>query len=43
LLSQLKTACGAAGSVKDDLLEMQGDHLERVRGLLMGIGYRVRG
>ncbi|NQT11976.1 MAG: translation initiation factor [Planctomycetes bacterium] len=43
LLGQLKTACGAGGALKDDLLEIQGNHLERVRGLLAGIGYRVRG
>jgi len=43
LLGQLKTACGAGGTVKDDLLEIQGSHLERVRDLLAGLGYRVRG
>jgi len=43
LLSQLKAACGAGGTVKDDLLEIQGDHLKRVLGLLAEIGYRVRG
>ena len=42
LLGQLKAACGAGGTVKDDVLEIQGDHLDRVRGLLTGIGYRVR-
>jgi translation initiation factor 1 len=43
LLSRLKTACGAGGTLKDDLLEIQGDHLPRVRALLQEIGYRVRG
>ena len=43
LLGQLKAACGAGGTIKDDELEVQGDHLERVRGMLAGIGYRVRG
>ncbi len=43
LLGQLKTACGAGGTVKEDLLEIQGNHLDRVRGLLMDHGYRVRG
>jgi translation initiation factor 1 len=43
LLGQLKTACGAGGTVKDDLLEIQGNHLARVRDLLAGLGYRVRG
>jgi translation initiation factor 1 len=43
LLIRLKTACGAGGTVKDDSLEIQGDHLERVRGLLAELKYRVRG
>ncbi|NLF71281.1 MAG: translation initiation factor [Candidatus Anammoximicrobium sp.] len=43
LLSQFKAACGAGGTVKDDELEIQGDHLERLRGLLGEIGFRVRG
>jgi translation initiation factor 1 len=43
LLGQLKTACGTGGTLKDGLLEIQGNHLERVRGLLAGIGYCVRG
>lgn len=43
LLSQLKAACGAGGTVKDDVLEIQGKHLERVRGWLVNAGYRVRG
>ena len=43
LLGELKTACGAGGTLKDDLLEIQGNHVERVRDLLAGLGYRVRG
>lgn len=43
LLARLKTACGAGGALKDDLLEIQGNHLDRVRDLLAEIGYRVRG
>ena len=43
LLVTLKTACGAGGTLKDDLLEVQGNHLDRVRDLLAGFGYRVRG
>jgi len=42
LLGQLKAACGAGGTLKDDELEIQGAHLERVRALLSTIGYRVR-
>jgi translation initiation factor 1 len=43
LLGQLKAACGAAGTIKDDEVEIQGEHLERLRGLLAEIVYRVRG
>jgi translation initiation factor 1 len=43
LLAQLKNACGAGGTLKDDELEIQGNHVDRVRELLTGIGYRVRG
>ncbi len=43
LLGRLKAACGAGGTTKDDELEIQGDHLERLRGLLAEIGFRVRG
>ena len=41
LLTQLKTACGAGGTVKEDKLEIQGKHLERARDALVKIGYRV--
>ena len=43
LLAKLKNACGAGGALKDETLEIQGDHLQRVRELLAEIGYRVRG
>lgn len=43
LLARLKNACGAGGTLKDDTLEIQGDHLTRVRELLAEMGYRVRG
>ena len=42
LLTQLKTHCGAGGAIKDDSLEIQGSHLERVSQLLAKHGYRVK-
>lgn len=42
LLSQLKTACGAGGTLKDEKIEIQGDQRERVRERLQKIGYRVK-
>jgi translation initiation factor 1 len=39
---QLKTACGSGGTVKDGVIEVQGDHRERVIELLNGHGYTVK-
>ena len=43
LLTRLKTQCGAGGTLKDDCLEIQGAHLERIRAALAELGYRLRG
>jgi translation initiation factor 1 len=43
LLAQLKSTCGAGGAIKEDVMEIQGDHLERVRHMLSEAGYRIRG
>ena len=43
LLTRLKNRCGAGGTVKEDSLEIQGDHRIRIRDALSEIGYRVRG
>ena len=42
LLSELKSAIGAGGSLQIDQIEIQGDHLARVQEKLKSIGYRVR-
>lgn len=42
LLRQLKEACGTGGTIKDEIIELQGDHVKRARELLAQIGYRVR-
>lgn len=39
---QLRHACGAGGSAKDGVLEIQGDHVERVMAWLTGAGHRVK-
>ena len=43
LLTQLKAACGAGGTLKEDDLEIQGRHVDRVRQHLKAIGFRVKG
>ena len=39
---QVKTACGSGGTVKDGVVEVQGDHVERVMALLREKGYTVK-
>jgi translation initiation factor 1 len=39
---QLKTSCGSGGTVKDGVIEVQGDHVDRVIGLLQAQGYKVK-
>ncbi|NCN71574.1 MAG: translation initiation factor Sui1 [Rhodoferax sp.] len=39
---QLKTACGSGGTVKDGVIEVQGDHGARVMALLAAQGYKVK-
>lgn len=43
LLTQLKSLCGAGGTVKDEAVEIQGNHLDRIHDELSKIGYRVKG
>ncbi len=39
---QLKAACGTGGTVKDGVIEVQGDHIERVMQILKTQGYTVK-
>lgn len=39
---RLRTACGAGGTVKDGVLEVQGDHCERVMDCLKTEGWTVK-
>lgn len=37
----LRTACGSGGTVKEGVIEVQGDHLDRVMALLRERGWTV--
>jgi translation initiation factor 1 len=39
---QLRTACGSGGTVKDGVIEVQGDHCERVMEELKKRGHRAK-
>ena len=39
---RLRSACGSGGTVKDGVLEVQGDHAERVTTLLKAEGFVVK-
>jgi translation initiation factor 1 len=43
LAQELKRACGTGGTVTDDGVELQGDLRERVREVLDGRGFIVKG
>lgn len=43
LLVKLKNSCGAGGTLDEDIVEIQGDQLERLRKILSDIGYKVVG
>ncbi|MCA9259398.1 MAG: translation initiation factor [Planctomycetales bacterium] len=41
LLTDLKSLCGAGGSIQDDVLEIQGSHVDRIAQFLQRKGYRT--
>lgn len=42
LAQQLKKFCGSGGTVKDGVIEIQGDHCEKVQAKLSEMGYKVK-
>ncbi len=42
LCAQLKQMCGSGGTAKDGVLEIQGDHVEKVMTALLNLGYRPK-
>ena len=39
---RLRSACGSGGTCKDGVLELQGDHVQRVMAWLQAQGHRVK-
>ena len=42
LAQQLKKLCGSGDTVKDGVIEIQGDHCEKVQVKLSELGYKVK-
>ncbi|HEV7127336.1 MAG TPA: stress response translation initiation inhibitor YciH [Ktedonobacterales bacterium] len=42
LAQTLKRMCGTGGTVKDGIVEIQGDHRERLAAYLTSLGHRVK-
>ena len=42
LLKKLKTQCGSGGTVKDNTLEIQGEHKEKLLQILVKLGYKAK-
>jgi len=42
LTKKLKAQCGAGGTVKDDQIEIQGDHRQKLVQVLQDLGYKVK-
>ncbi len=42
LAARLKTVCGTGGTVKEGVIELQGDHLDAAERALTALGYKVR-
>lgn len=42
LAKRLKQACGTGGTVKDGVIEIQGEQREKIAGVLRELGYKVK-
>lgn len=42
LAKKLKQVCGSGGIIKDDMIEIQGEHRERITEALIKLGYKVK-
>jgi translation initiation factor 1 len=42
LLKQLKNQCGSGGTVKENILEIQGDHTQKLLQIMVDLGYKAK-
>jgi translation initiation factor 1 len=42
LLKKLKGVCGCGGTLKDNILEIQGDHCQKILPILIQLGYKAK-
>jgi translation initiation factor 1 len=42
LAKTLKQACGSGGTVKDGVIEIQGDQREKIADVLQKLGYKTK-
>lgn len=42
LVKKLKTQCGSGGTLKDNVIEIQGDHKQKLLEILTQLGYKVK-
>lgn len=42
LSKKLKNQCGSGGTVKDETIEIQGDHRPRIQSFLNDLGYKTK-
>lgn len=42
LLKQLKTQCGTGGTVKENEIEIQGEHKQKILDVLKQLGYKAK-
>jgi translation initiation factor 1 len=42
LLKKLKAVCGCGGTLKDNILEIQGDHCQKILPMLLNLGYKAK-
>ena len=42
LLKKLKATCGSGGTLKDNILEIQGEHCQKLLLILVKLGYKAK-